>query len=938
MRKKYLSALLFGALLFASAGTFTSCKDYDDDINNLQSQITANADAIKALQDLVNNGDYVTKVAKNADGNLVFTFSKSGDQIIELDAEQVGDVLSINTETGELIKNGESTGWFATKNIEDKNCIKIGADGCWQLLQDDGTYKSTNIPVSGVTAAQNTETKQWTLTIVDAQGNSQQVVVPSAASVMSDLELMGWINNTSIDENNNLPQNGIFNTGLIVNYRHIGKIKKNYGDKKETTWSAQKVVVKNQVLTTLAANGVQLVSRVAPADLDLSSMEFTLQDSKGNILPIGLNASTNFNGTLTASRATNSSINLIALDVTDDTYNSEDEYTKLFKGNALYSLVETSGARSTYGGFTITPIKLEDNYLVDVTVTGVYPEGKTTTTTTGDGTTANSPFIVDLNTPTVFLFNDASTSNQVYDYYVEPADEQAAKEFGFSTDKKNGTITLTKSIDLVSKAALKLNVYALRIDGKIYMNEVWVKPSSIMSTAVTLKAGEQNITPILKDGNFDATYTNKTFFTVSLDELFNSMSQTDKDRWMSSVTGATGGATISNVKDAAGKSYTGTISAAFINAKGEVVDNTKATALRLEVEYANADDKAILTPFTEYSMTVSFIHNETESATSQTTVLNTAKLTVTPTLPKLSDYLVKRTGMWNENVLMAYFDDPAQAPVSGDLTVDSKYLASTYNMNNGFTAVGAKTKKDEAILDVNFNVDSEQKLSDDKLAKNCVTLSNTGLNQNTITLNWDEAKDGKPRAYGQALNIQVNAKYLGVYNYSDYATTQTQLKDAAYQIKVQSALEAGTIVPTEGNTIVLTPSGAAKTMQITEADIIGYTYNRDASYSLFQHMSSKTATPDWAYTYIKDVKFESLDKVLYNVLDKNGDVVDGSADAVKPGWDPESNKEIPSYVSLKAGNTTEEVTTKIKVTIIDWFGYTKQVEVPITIKKAVTGE
>lgn len=30
---------MFGALLFASAGTFTSCKDYDDDINNLQSQV-----------------------------------------------------------------------------------------------------------------------------------------------------------------------------------------------------------------------------------------------------------------------------------------------------------------------------------------------------------------------------------------------------------------------------------------------------------------------------------------------------------------------------------------------------------------------------------------------------------------------------------------------------------------------------------------------------------------------------------------------------------------------------------------------------------------------------------------------------------------------------------------------------------------------------------
>ena len=39
MKKKYLSALLFGALITASTGTFTSCKDYDDDINNLQEQV-----------------------------------------------------------------------------------------------------------------------------------------------------------------------------------------------------------------------------------------------------------------------------------------------------------------------------------------------------------------------------------------------------------------------------------------------------------------------------------------------------------------------------------------------------------------------------------------------------------------------------------------------------------------------------------------------------------------------------------------------------------------------------------------------------------------------------------------------------------------------------------------------------------------------------------
>ena len=42
MNKKFLSVILFGALLASSAGTFTSCKDYDDDINGLQEQIDAN--------------------------------------------------------------------------------------------------------------------------------------------------------------------------------------------------------------------------------------------------------------------------------------------------------------------------------------------------------------------------------------------------------------------------------------------------------------------------------------------------------------------------------------------------------------------------------------------------------------------------------------------------------------------------------------------------------------------------------------------------------------------------------------------------------------------------------------------------------------------------------------------------------------------------------
>ena len=39
MNKKFLSAILFGALMVTSTGTFVSCKDYDDDIDSLNEKV-----------------------------------------------------------------------------------------------------------------------------------------------------------------------------------------------------------------------------------------------------------------------------------------------------------------------------------------------------------------------------------------------------------------------------------------------------------------------------------------------------------------------------------------------------------------------------------------------------------------------------------------------------------------------------------------------------------------------------------------------------------------------------------------------------------------------------------------------------------------------------------------------------------------------------------
>ena len=41
MKKRIFGMLLMGAMVVASVSMFTSCKDYDDDINKLQKEIDA---------------------------------------------------------------------------------------------------------------------------------------------------------------------------------------------------------------------------------------------------------------------------------------------------------------------------------------------------------------------------------------------------------------------------------------------------------------------------------------------------------------------------------------------------------------------------------------------------------------------------------------------------------------------------------------------------------------------------------------------------------------------------------------------------------------------------------------------------------------------------------------------------------------------------------
>lgn len=165
MNKKILSAILFGALMFGSVGTFTSCKDYDDDISNLQKQIDENAKAIDQINTLISNGSVITNVTKGTDG-VTITLSNGNSFDIKNGANGTNAaVWTIGTD-GYWYKDNVKQDYKAVG--ADGTSGSAGTDGCYyvpnaetgnfDIYNGDGTFKqATNIAWkgTGVTAVEN---------------------------------------------------------------------------------------------------------------------------------------------------------------------------------------------------------------------------------------------------------------------------------------------------------------------------------------------------------------------------------------------------------------------------------------------------------------------------------------------------------------------------------------------------------------------------------------------------------------------------------------------------------------------------------------------------------------------------------------------------------------------------------------------------------------
>ena len=122
MKRQFFSALLMGAMVVGATTSLQSCKDYDDDIQNLQQQIDANSKAIKAIEDLIKNGSVITNVAE-ADNGVIVTLSDGKKFTIangkDGEAGTPGTAWTIGTD-GYWYKDGEKTNYYALGTKGDK--------------------------------------------------------------------------------------------------------------------------------------------------------------------------------------------------------------------------------------------------------------------------------------------------------------------------------------------------------------------------------------------------------------------------------------------------------------------------------------------------------------------------------------------------------------------------------------------------------------------------------------------------------------------------------------------------------------------------------------------------------------------------------------------------------------------------------------------------
>jgi hypothetical protein len=367
MNKKFLSAILFGALMVSSTGTFVSCKDYDDDIDEINKELTDLKSKLSDLESKVNaGGAYVTKI-ESVDGGFKVSVSDGTSYNLTVASAAAGSKVVIDDKTGEISIDDKATGWFATtgEGEEAVDMTPYVKDGYWYLY--DKTAKE--FVKSEYKAAGNAYAVVangiCTLNIPDADGKMQTIQLPTTSAAITGVQ---FIDVTSGDVETD--------PAYALNY--------GVATKDNAKWDGPKgAITKDQLLVGTIE---PLTLQVYPSSADLSNADIKLVGSDGTVAPVKVTA-TPFEGVITKAASANGLWNLnIRPDetVTDktiaDAFKVETDnyaYALQINGNILtgYASEVTPTNKSTVGALAAADVKYNAEELSSAKV----PFGETVT-------------------------------------------------------------------------------------------------------------------------------------------------------------------------------------------------------------------------------------------------------------------------------------------------------------------------------------------------------------------------------------------------------------------------------------------------------------------------------------------------------------------------------------------------------------------------------
>lgn len=890
MNKKYLSVILFGALMLGSTGTFTSCKDYDDDINNLQEQVDGIKADLEALQAQVDAGKYVTNITKEGDG-IVITWNDNSTSTIETIKGDKGDKVTI--EIDETSKN-----WIID-GVDTGICAegKDGAAGQPGAAGNDGVNaKSPSISETTgnwVVYEWNEETQQYdaTDTGISAKGAQAYVVdmgnyyelnvaadkagstyttvkLPKTPTTITEVEVLGQLYPNS--------DGTYFTSEGDIRYNFTVIDDATLGTAAMKAWNAEKgvkKVVKGQALSTLYTNG--LLIRVAPAALDASQFSFKLVNSQMDEAPITLGAPTAFTGLLTrASNVENGLWYMPAAANEGETYKDAADYLAKFQKDyqIRWALQEADGFMTTY----------DVVFAYDATL----PLGATVAKLNDKDVHATNPIEIPVGQTQTFTFN---FPGNVYDAHVD-IDDATILRWGI-TDINGVSFKVGKLADEITTTTFDVTVHYVTLEGKAYTETFTVKPTQTLADVTTLVSQNIEIQPYATPSKNTATY--------DLTPMFDALGTNGTTLWKADVASVVEATYEVNAQTGKATQISDAITYSFD--KSTLKDITKVTI------DANAAAQ------TAYSLTDSY-YKELTFKDAKGEVLNVVRVPFTLSIPALSNFLVKEQvvfgGTSNGKAYMNYEDYTYYKANITDFDAKKAY-AFTHAFNK-FDNVFANSST------IKFAISTDQKINNVAITSYAKLVD---ADKKTVAVILTDDK-----AYHTPIQIVISeAKYLGIYAYD-----KDERAANAFTLDVMSPIEQGNVVAANatGVSVVATDNGTAL---VKESDFKATTY-ANVAYKVFKDSEfvSNVATK-FSSEYIAGVTFQTANKNVFTLVKADGTSTDAAIEG-NPATKDSKGSVVEGYITVKPANAGYEATENVNVVVTDIWGYTKKAAVSVTVK------